>query len=1105
MLVTRPREGFSEAYLAGWDLAEALAKRGEAGKVVALHRMPDGKFAPKGLGMVLKQQMKVSLPGGAQGTVVGTTPGTAHVQLDDGSNLAVHSKPQGQASPGMSGPIPNYDHVPLVAEGKAAGGSTGAQIRQTATGEKHLVKAYGGDQDRVATELAANAIYRTMGAKAPAMGTRTENGKQAISYPLLEGKPTKITKPSSKIGKHYMTDAFLANWDFIGLTDDNILWGPDGDPFRVDHGGTMTKRAQGKDKPFGPTVGEVESMLKPGQGQGHGKIIVTEKGLKQQAADIASTLTDAKIDEIMQAAPYASEALRDSHTHALKARRDWMKGFAEGKYPLSEETKAQLYVHVADEKKAQGGGVAAKYGGAVPKASEPAPKSAAEPAPKSAAKPEVGKAEPSKKLKTAWAAFDKKMAEFKEAKGSLIAGANDSDKKEVAKIASQVRAAKWAIKRAGGDPNDRPEWAKPQVESYDPKTGPSAEQKAANAEKMGAKPSAPKPALKSSAGLGAAIKNVDLGKLDDADPEWLKAALALASTKDLAKLYLEAEDANYHTMNKSVEAELTKRGFTYSQYSAAAAGGKASAEPAATPGPDGASLYNKFQSTPYGDSGIVTKDVSKAQADAMAAYLNEKQDGSYAVEASSSPGKWFVKGKLGSNKPKATDAPKVGKKPYPGLKGSHVVVQHNGGGEWTAVQGANSEAAAKKHAAKYPGQTKVIPNGPGDQPHPGSHYGNGKYAPKDEAKDAAKPAAPKPGDMPDLEAQLKASVAAAQAKKASAPKSPLAAAAAKPDAPASMPSAPAPKPAAETTAAPSVPSPASGPSAGAGSAVPSSYDAEYQPNTQGLDLAHMKQGDMFTMNDGSQWTYHKPTAGGDFHIVKPVGGGKAKPFHGKMQPPFVAPGGGDGAPAPTAAAPKAAEPSNDDLFAKLSSSVEQAKAGVKSKDMVDPNAAPAPAPAPAAAAPAPAAPSAPQNPLQAALDAYKAAGGDDPAILASLGDTPAAAPDFVAPAGDTVAATPAAKNPDGSQTPAMNAAGQYLGAEQITPPAPAPAPATTVGDYLHNPALAASPGRGPTGKLRNFQAMSLGKLHGAIADLENYGKDPAALEAAKMALAAKAA
>ena len=102
-----------------------------------------------------------------------------------------------------------------------------------------------------------------------------------------------------------------------------------------------------------------------------------------------------------------------------------------------------------------------------------------------------------------------------------------------------------------------------------------------------------------------------------------------------------------------------------------------------------------------------------------------------------------------------------------------------------------------------------------------------------------------------------------------------------------------------------------------------------QPNTGSVNIESMTQGQVFEMNDGTQFVYHKPTPGGEFHIVKPVDGGKAKPLHAKYQPPKVGPAGSAGGEASGAVLPDKAEPeaSDGDLFDKLAASVEQAKGG----------------------------------------------------------------------------------------------------------------------------------------------------------------------------------
>lgn len=228
--------------------------------------------------------------------------------------------------------IPSYDAVKLdVTGGTGAGGSTGAKIVNAADGTKFLLKTYGGNADRVATELLANSVYREMGAKVADAGTYTmPDGSKALAYPLLEGKAHKITEPSAEIGKHFMTDALIANWDFIGLSDDNVLWDKDGKPFRVDQGGTFQYRAQGQKKSYGPIPSEVWSMLDAKGGQGHGKVAVSFEEKRAQAAAIAKQLTPKRIDELVKAAPFADEQMRSEVAKSLNDRVSWMLGYAVG-------------------------------------------------------------------------------------------------------------------------------------------------------------------------------------------------------------------------------------------------------------------------------------------------------------------------------------------------------------------------------------------------------------------------------------------------------------------------------------------------------------------------------------------------------------------------------------------------------------------------------------------------------------------------------------------------------------------------------------------------------------------------------------------------------
>jgi hypothetical protein len=161
------------------------------------------------------------------------------------------------------------------------------------------------------------------------------------------------------------------------------------------------------------------------------------------------------------------------------------------------------------------------------------------------------------------------------------------------------------------------------------------------------------------------------------------------------------------------------------------------------------------------------------------------------------------------------------------------------------------------------------------------------------------------------------------------------------------------------------------------------------PNKANLSLKDMPLGTQFEMNDGQQYVLHKPV-NDPFLIIKPAGGGKAKPMHKMFAPPKVGPvadgyeGAGPASPTPAAPAMPEAGASSADLMSKLSDSVGMA-ASAKAQGK-KPNfgaAGDAVAKATAAAAPAPAGGGAAAA-KNAALEAYKAAGGNDPAVIAAL-------------------------------------------------------------------------------------------------------------------------
>jgi len=234
--------------------------------------------------------------------------------------------------------IPEYTDVELQ-DIKGAGGSNDARIAEDPDGNKWLVKAYRGDSDRVATELLANAIYRDLGVTVSNAGVGisrhpTYGDQIAVTYPLVDGEQRRWSEPNADLAEGFVADALLANWDVIGLTQDNILWNGD-QPVRLDQGGTLEFRAQGERKSFGSVPTELWTM-QSGRGQANGRMEITEAGMQAGAKDAALRLTPERIDELVDAAPFKDEAMRERIRTSLKERVAWLERFSRGEEGIPE-------------------------------------------------------------------------------------------------------------------------------------------------------------------------------------------------------------------------------------------------------------------------------------------------------------------------------------------------------------------------------------------------------------------------------------------------------------------------------------------------------------------------------------------------------------------------------------------------------------------------------------------------------------------------------------------------------------------------------------------------------------------------------------------------
>lgn len=168
--------------------------------------------------------------------------------------------------------IPEYEFKPLavspdVVFGEKVGEPTGSNISgvsgrwRGSDGVERYVKEYD-NEGQAFSELIANEIYRRLGINVPTSRISiSPDGSVVIVNDIVEGVPFnkwieevydgvtgKDQDVAREVLKGIVADAWLANWDTVGLNLDNIIVTKDFKVYRIDQGGALIHRAQGEQK-----------------------------------------------------------------------------------------------------------------------------------------------------------------------------------------------------------------------------------------------------------------------------------------------------------------------------------------------------------------------------------------------------------------------------------------------------------------------------------------------------------------------------------------------------------------------------------------------------------------------------------------------------------------------------------------------------------------------------------------------------------------------------------------------------------------------------------------------------------------------------------------
>lgn len=248
------------------------------------------------------------------------------------------------------GEAPNVAKLTQI--GPQKGSNPGGLFQDTDTGAKWYLK-WPSDAEMIRNEVLASKLYALGGVDVAELHIVEFNGRKAIASRFVDGLAKgAATDLAAAAGTAdgFAFDAWLANWDAVGLSYDNLLL-KGGKAYRIDVGGSLRYKATGTLKPgssFGSTVGELDTMknagLNPQAASVFGKISGPEfeKGVARLLA-IDETQIRAMVEAYGPSDAKARAALIDT---LLKRRADIAKRFA-SLAPASAEAIAEAVKEAA--------------------------------------------------------------------------------------------------------------------------------------------------------------------------------------------------------------------------------------------------------------------------------------------------------------------------------------------------------------------------------------------------------------------------------------------------------------------------------------------------------------------------------------------------------------------------------------------------------------------------------------------------------------------------------------------------------------------------------------------------------------------------------------
>lgn len=204
-------------------------------------------------------------------------------------------------------------------------GSNPGGLFKDAAGNEWYCK-FPSDKDAVYNELLAAKFYEMLGYRVPSLKLVEKDGKLGIASKFIGGLSKGSGEKLATAGAHagFVADAWLGNWDVVGLSNDNLLMHKEG-PVRVDVGGSLLYRAQGgkKGDAFGDKVGELSTLRDASKNSQSAAVFgnISEEDMKSGARRLA-LMQPSQIIQMVKIFGPGSDKEKRALAEKMIARRD---------------------------------------------------------------------------------------------------------------------------------------------------------------------------------------------------------------------------------------------------------------------------------------------------------------------------------------------------------------------------------------------------------------------------------------------------------------------------------------------------------------------------------------------------------------------------------------------------------------------------------------------------------------------------------------------------------------------------------------------------------------------------------------------------------------